>query len=331
MNKPQRYDNDGVPVFTAESAFREGESVYIHMSTEFPEFVGVRHKHEFIEIVYVISGSAEHEKAAGRYPVSKGDVVIVNYDTPHAFHEMAGKERFEAYDLMFTPDFLDASLIRAGDFNEMCSSFLFYSLFPAQESIGPDVHLSDSSYGVFGELFHKIYMEYKGRQKGYCELMRAYVIELIIKLFRKLESRAGGKISQTQKRAVEQTVAYLRESFHTHITLDELATRIFLNKDYLNRIFRKSTGMPVNAFLQRIRVEEACRLLAAEDPPWRRSPRRVALGIPRGFMRRLSASRASLPANTEPRTANDKIALLEKSSHFCELFSIYKRDGNVIK
>ena len=79
--------------------------------------------------------------------------------------------------------------------------------------------------------------------------MRAYVIELIIKLFRKLENRAGGKISQTQKRAVEQTVAYLRESFHTHITLDELATRIFLNKDYLNRIFRKSTGMPVNAFL----------------------------------------------------------------------------------
>lgn len=265
MNKPERYDENGIPIFTAQSAFRKGESVYIHMSADFPEFVGVLHKHEFIEIVYVISGSAVHETASGSYTVTKGDVVIVNYDTPHAFHAVEGKEPFTAYDLMFTPDFLDTSLIRASDFNEMCSSFLFYSLFPEEATIGPDVHLSDSSYGVFGELFHKIYMEYTGRQKGYCELMRAYVIELIIKLFRKLESHVSGKITARQKQAVEETVAYLRESFHTHVTLDELATRIFLNKDYLNRIFRKTTGLPVNAFLQKVRVEEACRLLSSTD------------------------------------------------------------------
>ena len=265
MKRPDRYDEHGVPIFTAENTFRPGESVYIHLSTDFPEFVGRLHKHEFIEIVYVISGSAVHETAGGSYTVSRGDVVIVNYDTPHAFHEVPSDETFTAYDLMFTPDFLDTSLIRAGDFNEMCSSFLFYSLFPAQEAIGPDVHLAGSSYGVFGELFNKIYLEYTGRQKGYCELVRAYIIELIIKLFRKFESSVSGKISPRQKEAVEAAVAYLRESFHTHITLDELATHIFLSKDYLNRIFRESTGLPVNAFLQKLRVEEACRLLTTTD------------------------------------------------------------------
>ena len=265
MNCPQRYDENGVPIFTAEDTFRKGESVYIHLSTDFPEFVGILHKHEFIEIVYVISGSAVHETAGGSYTVSRGDVVIVNYDTPHAFHEVPSDETFTAYDLMFTPDFLDTSLIRAGDFNEMCSSFLFYSLFPAQESIGPDVHLAGASYGIFGEIFNKIYLEYTGRQKGYCELVRAYIIELIIKLFRKLESSAHGKISARQKESVNAAVAYLRESFHTHITLDELATHIFLSKDYLNRIFREATGLPVNAFLQKLRVEEACRLLSTTD------------------------------------------------------------------
>ncbi len=265
MNRPQRYDENGVPIFTAEDTFRKGESVYIHLSTDFPEFVGILHKHEFIEIVYVISGSAVHETAGGSYTVSRGDVVIVNYDTPHAFHEVPSDETFTAYDLMFTPDFLDTSLIRAGDFNEMCSSFLFYSLFPEEESIGPDVHLAGSSYGIFGELFNKIYLEYTGRQKGYCELVRAYIIELIIKLFRKLESSARGKIPLRQKEAVTAALTYLRESYHTHITLDELATHIFLSKDYLNRIFREATGLPVNAFLQKLRVEEACRLLSTTD------------------------------------------------------------------
>ena len=265
MKRPDRYDEKGVPIFTRENTFRAGESVYIHLSTDFPEFVGILHKHEFIEIVYVISGSAVHETAGGSYTVSRGDVVIINYDTPHAFHEVPSDETFTAYDLMFTPDFLDTALIRAGDFNEMCSSFLFYSLFPEQASIGPDIHLAGSSYGVFGEIFNKIYLEYTGRQKGYCELVRAYIIELVIKLFRKLETSVTGKISARQKEAVESAVAYLRESFHTHITLDELATRIFLSKDYLNRIFREATGLPVHAFLQRLRVEEACRLLSSTD------------------------------------------------------------------
>ena len=78
MNRPQRYDENGVPIFTVEDTFRKGESVYIHLSTDFPEFVGILHKHEFIEIVYVISGSAVHETAGGSYTVSRGDVVIVS-------------------------------------------------------------------------------------------------------------------------------------------------------------------------------------------------------------------------------------------------------------
>ncbi len=265
MRHPDRCDENGVPIFTADGTFRAGEKVYIHLSTDFPEFVGIPHKHEFIEIVYVISGSAQHETANGTYPVSRGDVILVNFDTPHAFYEMEGEEPFVAYDLMFTPDFLDASLILANDFDDLCSSMLFYSLFPLQQTVGPDLHLSGSSYGTFGELFNKIYLEFTGRQKGYQELMRAYVIELIIKLFRKMNSAPGRKISARQKEAVSATIDYLRDSFHTHITLEELATHIFLSKDYLNRIFREETGLPINAFLQRLRVDEACRLLSTTD------------------------------------------------------------------
>lgn len=263
MKHPAYYDEQGVPVMTAESMFRPNENVYIHLSADLPEFVGIRHKHTFIEIVYVLSGSAVHETEAGCYPVSRGDVIVVNYDTPHAFHEQPGQERFTAYDLMFTPDFLDTSLINATDFSDMCSSVLFYSLFPQQQTIGPDLHLSGSGYSSFGELFNRIYLEFSSQQKGYLGLLRAYVTELIIKIFRGMDSHAEGKISPRQKEAVAGAVAYLRENYHTHITLESLAMHIFLSKDYLNRIFRETTGLPVNAFLQKLRVEESCRLLSS--------------------------------------------------------------------
>ena len=263
--QPVHHDENGIPVFTPQDLFRRGENVFIHLSTDFPEFVGIQHKHEFIEIVYVISGSAIHETAGGSYPVSRGDIVIINFDTPHAFCEQQSEESFVAYDLMFTPDFLDASLTLSKDFNEVCSSFLFYSLFPDQQSIGPDLHLAGSSYEVFGELFHKIYMEFTGKQKGYQELVRAWLVELIVRIFRKLDASPGSRISARQKEAVSAAVSYLKENYHTHITLEELAMHTFLSKDYLNRIFREIVGLPVNAFIQKLRVEEACRLLVTTE------------------------------------------------------------------
>ena len=34
------------------------------------------------------------------------------------------------------------------------------------------------------DLFHKMYEEYKNMNKGYLEIIRAYLIELIVKVFR---------------------------------------------------------------------------------------------------------------------------------------------------
>lgn len=255
------YDENGVPIITPETLFRPDESVFIQISSDFPDFIGVSHKHEFIEVVYVISGTALHETTANSYMVSKGDVIVINYDTPHAFYEQKSDEPFKAYDLMFTLDFFDVSLVQANTFNELFSSFLFYALFPEQKNIGPDIHLSGSRYHMFGDIFNKIYLEFVGRQKGYLEMIRAYMIELITKMFREIDAAPQSKISDRQKEVVAKVIAYLQKNYHMHITLEEVAMHIFLSKDYLNRIFREEVGLPINAFLQKLRVEEACRLL----------------------------------------------------------------------
>ena len=76
---------DKVPVITEQDIFRPGENVYIQISNQYPDFIGVIHKHTFIEIVYILSGSGTHVVGDREVPVSKGDLFIINYDTPHAF------------------------------------------------------------------------------------------------------------------------------------------------------------------------------------------------------------------------------------------------------
>ena len=263
--KPAYYEQN-IPVFTGESFFRSDEAVYIQLSTDCPEFVGAYHKHEFIELVYVLSGKATHMTNNIQYEVTKGNLVIINYDATHVFYEdKKFGERFVTYDLMFTPSFLDASLIRSTNFNALASSFLFYSLFPEQQKIGPDLHVTGSSYNLFGDLFDKIYREYTGLQKGYVEIIRAYIVELIICIFRQLDSVGHQPGRKKQEEIVNRALNYLYEHYDRHVTLDDLAAQIFLSKDYFGRLFREITGKPVSTLLQQIRIDEACKMLLATD------------------------------------------------------------------
>jgi len=252
-----------VPIFALQDFSRKGESVYIHISTNFPDFVGVLHKHEFIEIVYIISGNATHMVGNHKYSVSKGDLCIINFDTPHAFVSDPGEE-FVAYDLMFTTGFVDSSLL-ADNFETIGSSYLFYSLFPEEYSYQPDLHLVGSSFSAFGEIFNKIYFEYQAKNQGYVEIIRAYIIELIVKMLRKIDKSEQHRISPRQEQIVQNALDYLREHYNTHITTKVLASSAFLNKNYFGKLFRDITGKPVSLFLQEIRIEEACNLLCTTD------------------------------------------------------------------
>lgn len=264
MGKMPAYYSDGVPVFIGESYFAPGENVFIQMSSENLAYVGVPHKHTFIEIVYVVSGSAVHEANGRRYPVKKGDLVIVNNETVHAFHPNENEaDPFQAYDLMFMPDFFDVSAGSTDLYSILSSSFLFYSV-SQDEPLGPDLHCSSLSFHEINDTFGKIYTEYHQRKKGYLALIRAYVIELIIKIFREMENDSRG-ISRRQIEIVDATLEYLHENYSHPLSVEDLASSSFFSKEYLGRVFKNVTGKTVSAMLQKIRIEEACALLSSTD------------------------------------------------------------------
>ena len=260
MKVPAKQDKNGISVFTEEDFFRDGESVFIHLSTDYSDYEDRLHKHEFAEISYILSGEAEHEVGGIRYRVGRGDVIAIKPDTVHTFHPIGRDEPFVAYDLMFSERFLGMRPNESSELSDMCTE-----LFCSGDDSSPDLHLDSSSYAAVGDLFHRIYLEYHARERGSLDIIRAYVTELIVKLFRKLESESQDRLSARQRAAVRECVCYLEENFKSHITLDELASRMYFSKDYLNRIFRKIMGVPVGAYLQRLRLDEACRLLRSTD------------------------------------------------------------------
>lgn len=252
-------------VLKKEDFFKPNENIHIQMSNEFPDYIGKWHKHKYIEVVYVISGRATHRLVEKTYDVSRGDLFIVNMNTPHVF-ECFGEdaEPFVAYDLMFTPEFFDSAISGYNSLEALGNSFVFHSLFSCEE-VTPYFNISGKEYTVFGDLFNKIYLEHKGEKKGYREIIRAYLIELIITIFRLNESANKNEGKKKNRQIASFVINYVKENFKSKISLTDLAKTVYLTPDHLGRIFRETTGMTIGNMIQKVRLDNACSLLANTD------------------------------------------------------------------
>jgi len=261
-------DDRQICVLKREDYFRPNEHVQIQLSNEHPDYIGVLHKHKFIEMVYILSGTATHYVEGKTSPVKRGDLFIINMDTPHAFlPDTDGQDPFIAYDLMFTPAFFDQSITGEQTIESLNDSFVFYSLFGAKQDSRPYFSVSGRSYTLFGELFNKIYLEHRGREKGYLEIIRAYLIQLIVTIFRMDDGTDKYVRANRGNQTVEYILEYIHKNYQKHISVQELAEKMYFSRDYLARYFRESTGLSITAMIQKVRVEHVCRMLSTTDMP----------------------------------------------------------------
>lgn len=260
MNKNEVYE------IKKNEYFRPGEDVYIHTSLNDTKYDSVYHKHEFIEIVYVISGKATHVVNQCKYDVKAGDLVIVNCGDAHTFIvDEESEDKFLTYDLLFTTDFFNVSMLMGNNFEALASSYLFYSLFPEDVYMKNDLNLIRFSSSEFLDILNKIYLEFNQQQKGYINIIRSSIIELITKIFRCIDSHPNKPITNTQKCLVDNAIEYLTTNYRAHINIDELAGNLFLSKNYFRQLFKNITGQSVTNFIQSTRVKEACSLLVTTD------------------------------------------------------------------
>lgn len=245
----------------ASDYFKDGEQVYIHIDKAESKYVGVMHKHDFIEIVYVISGSARHCIGDTIYEVHRGDLVIVNYGVEHTFIPIADDaESFSTYDLLFTTELFDLTGVSKYDFSSLASSYLFYSVFP-DNITDNSLNLIRSRSKEFNDIFSKIYAEYTSRESGFMSMIRAHLIELITLIFREIDKKTMSDITGEQRMTVSKAIDYMKHNFNAKINLDDIVADMFLSKDYFRQLFKRTTGTSITDFVQKTRIDEAKRLL----------------------------------------------------------------------
>lgn len=197
--------------------------------------------HENIEIILITEGDGAISNNGRVYPVSVGDVVVVDANHLHAV--AAGGQGITHHYLI-----VDRAFCLANGFDTNVISFT---------SKITDIRVS----GLMKRLY-ALYAASEDRAWRVLEI-RSCVLELMLLLCKEF-----AKPMETPER-IEHTVSYIKEaidyihaSYEKDFSLDDVASFVGVSKCYLSREFHKYTGYPFVAYVNRTRCKIAQRLLA---------------------------------------------------------------------
>ena len=103
------------------------------------------HTHAFLELVYILSGSAVHSHDGMTQMLSAGDYFIIDIGSVHSYQ--AGED-FSLYNFLFLPEFLDETMVGCTSFKEL----IRHGMYRYNKISHSNIPLSSISQEVIGYL-----------------------------------------------------------------------------------------------------------------------------------------------------------------------------------
>ena len=242
-------------VFSSDDYIEAGMSmtVFRHATTQSES----EHTHDFIEIVYALSGEAEQEVGEDRFRMRRGDLIFLNYGTRHAFVPHGS---FSYINICFAPEKIAGSSLT----RESAFAMLSLSAFNEIRQDGDHGMVSFSGNGMaeIEQLLLRMLDEYERRRPAYRTVLDSCLNILFACILRKTVPEASLRDAMWA-----ELFSYIDENLGERLTLSALAAKCFYNPSYFSRMFKEKFGMPLSEYLLRRRVEYAGRLLFFGDTP----------------------------------------------------------------
>ena len=212
------------------------------------------HSHDFVEIVYVAKGTGIHLINEEKYNVSEGDIFLINYDTKHAFAAQNGS--LLLYNCIFTPSYFDHTLNGSRNFFDITDRFLIGDLYANFSTDYIFVSARGSEANHVQNIYERLFHEFNTKQLGYRDIMRGYIIELLV-----IICRLNLNVDSERTQKMLEIIEHINIHYMEKLCVEDLAIIAGFSVSHFRRVFKSLTGKTLNLYIQTIRIHEACKLL----------------------------------------------------------------------
>jgi AraC-like DNA-binding protein len=220
----------------------------------------VEHSHDFCELVIVTHGSAMHMLEGNEFPVTAGDVFLLQGRQRHYFYE---RKNLDLINIMYDPEKM---VLPENELRRMpgyCAMFLLEPTYRRQHRFASRLHLKRVPLAHVEQLAEVMERECNDEQVGREVALRAKLLELMVYL-----SRAYTNSDTTEAHAllrVGNVIGALENDFSKDWKLEDLLKIAHMSRSNLMRVFRKATGQTPIEYLVRLRIQRAMEMLRNSD------------------------------------------------------------------
>jgi len=212
------------------------------------------HKHDEIEIMYVIKGRCTIRTEEQKYILKKGDFILLDANVPHALI-VDEEETCRMLNIEFR---FIKSVTGYLTFGELVSQVK--SVRTMLEMKKSHIQLIDTGE-VYNDL-HKIINELNQNKENL--MIQILLMQLMIDVSRQLVHFTDQSIS-SKNIYVKKAIEYLYHHYDCDIKVSQIAESINIHEGYLYRIFKQSTGKTIMNYLMEIRLDKAKLMLENTD------------------------------------------------------------------
>ena len=254
---------DGVNYFGLSGfpvAVRRVRTDAAHTPSHPHDLTEVEHCHDFCELVIVTRGSAMHWLEGREFPVTAGDVFLLQGRQTHYFH---GRKNLDLINIMYDPEKIGLPENELRKMPGYCAMFMLEPTYRRQHRFASRLHLKRVPLAQVERLAEELERESSGAAAGYEAALRAKLLELLVYL-----SRAYTQTDTTEAHAllrVGSVIGALENDYANDWKLDDLVQIAHMSRSNLMRIFRKATGQTPIEYLLRLRIQKAMHLLLNTD------------------------------------------------------------------
>ncbi len=226
------------------------------------------HTHEFIEIAYVQSGHGWHVLGETVTRCAPGSIYVIDHREAHMFMS-DDSSPLTIYNLIFCSGFLGIHPSDGQNLSNIHHHFLLKAFRYSNLTHSAFVKFEKEEVPVISGLFERMMDEYARHESGFEELIRAWTLELLVYIFRKLNRSETDftSLPQNKSDSFECVYQYIQEHYTESISLKNLAQLAYLSPKYFSRLFKIHSGCTVTEYTQKLRIDRACELLSGTAFP----------------------------------------------------------------
>lgn len=218
-----------------------------------------QHRHDFLEIVVVLSGEAQHVTGRFRHPIATGDVMVIPRRRTHGYRDTRG---LNILNILVRDDALPRM---ARDLRQSPGYHALFGVDPDRRIAGPytsRMHLNPADLAQVRQWADRLEAESLSRTHGSRVLAEAYLLLIMGLLSRRYDRDAPPHPGRQP--VIGRLLSWLEGRIHLRTTVAQMAREAGMPERSFHRRFLAATGRsPLEHLLHR-RIVRAGELLLAE-------------------------------------------------------------------